>query len=86
MAIAYTTVFSHNGKKYRAFISKIEGLVNIHVPDQELHSVLPHGRFSFNPDKGFEINTPSLTEAQHLVITIISATELQHSNKINIPS
>jgi hypothetical protein len=79
MARTFTTTFYYNGKSYTAVISQIDGSMSIYVPDESLHSILPHGRVSIDAQKGLQINTPRLTPAQNLVLAILSAVELHLS-------
>jgi hypothetical protein len=79
MARAFTTTFFYNGKIYTAVISQINGSLTIYIPDETLHSLLPDGRISFNPQQGIKIDTPQLSPAQDLLISILSVIETQHS-------
>ena len=79
MARAFTTNFSYNGNTYTAVISQVNGSITIYIPDETLHSLLPEGRISFNPQQGIKIDAPELSPAQELVISILSALETQHS-------
>lgn len=76
MARAFTTSFSYNGHSYTAVISQLDGSVNIYVPDESLHGVLPAGKASFHSDKGLPIDQPRLNPVQHLLLTILTSVEL----------
>lgn len=79
MARVFTTTFLYTGKTYTAVISQIDGSVSIFLPDESLHSILPQGRITLDAQKGLKINTPKLTPAQNLVLTILSAVELHYA-------
>jgi len=75
MARAFTSTFTYEGKNYTAVITQIYGSVSIYVPDERLHHILPQGKFTFNPAQGVKIDTPKLSPAQNLVLSILSAVE-----------
>jgi hypothetical protein len=79
MARVFTTTFINNGKTYTAVISQIDGSISIYVPDESLHSILPKGRISIDAQKGLKIDTPEITPAQNLVLTILSTVEIHYS-------
>ena len=81
MARAFTTQFSHHDKAYTAVITQIDGSVSFYVPDESLHHIIPQGRFSFNPQQGLLISTPSLDPLQNLVLDIFMAMELQNQKQ-----
>ena len=81
MARAFTSSFAYENKSYTAVITQIDGSVGIYVPDESLHHILPKGKFTFDPAQGFKIDTPRLSPAQQLILSILSAVELQSSGK-----
>jgi hypothetical protein len=80
MAKAFTTSFSFSGKLHTAVIYQSEGCMIIYLPDESLHTILPDGKFSFNPEKGLKIDTPRLTPAQNLVLKVLTAMEMDNSS------
>lgn len=81
MARTFTTLFSYSGNIYTAVISHVNGTINIYVPDESLHDILPNGRANFNPQEGFTIDTPRLSSAQKLVLHILSSIEKQNETE-----
>ncbi|HVF97721.1 MAG TPA: hypothetical protein VM871_10380 [Flavisolibacter sp.] len=72
MARVSTTSFSYKGKLYTAVVSQVDGAVNIYVPDEDLHGILPNGKASFHPAQGLKIDRPRLSPAQHLLLNILT--------------
>jgi hypothetical protein len=79
MAKAFTTSFSYCGKLYTAVIYQSDGCMIIYLPDESLHSILPDGKYTFNPAKGFAIDTPRLTPAQNLILRVLTALDMDNS-------
>lgn len=67
MARVFTTSFSYNGHSFAAVISQIGGVLNIYVPDESLHGILPQGRASFNPEQELMTDQRRLSPAERLV-------------------
>ena len=82
MARAFTTLFSYNGKSYMAVISQLDGSVNIYVPDESLHGILPAGKATFHSDKGLPIDQPRLSPVQHLLVNILTSVELSVKERL----
>lgn len=75
MARAFTVNFFYKDKTYTAVISQLDGSMSIYVPDETLHSILPHGKFTFKTQQGIRVDTPQLLPAQDLVVTILGVIE-----------
>lgn len=75
MARVFTTEFQYNGATYTALITQIDGSISISIPDTKLHSLIPNGKAVFTKDKGLELSSPQLTEAQSLMVSILAAIE-----------
>lgn len=82
MARTFTTLFPHNGKTYTAVISRIDGAVNIYVPDESLHHLLPGGKAVYRPAQGLPIDTPRLNPTQHLLLKILTSMEEPAGNDV----
>lgn len=83
MARVFTTSFSYNEKIYTAVISQIDGSLSIYVPDESLHTILPKGKVTFNPEIGLKIDRPRLSREQHLVLNILTSIELQKTPSLD---
>lgn len=77
MARTFTTFFPYHGSTYTAVISHQDDAVNIYLPDESLHAILPNGKATYHLQQGLQIDVPKLSAAQHLVLTIVIAME-QH--------
>jgi hypothetical protein len=75
MARTFSTLFSYNGQTYTAVISNFDGTVNIYVPDETLHHILPRGKASCNLSQAFKIDAAKLSPAQHLILSILNSIE-----------
>ena len=75
MARAFTINFPYNGSTYTAVITQTDGSITIYIPDETLHSILPQGKVSFNPQQGIQVDTPRLKPAQDLIVTILGVAE-----------
>lgn len=75
MARVFTTLFSHNGASYTAVISNLGNAVNIYIPDESLHHILPDGKGSYHPAEGLKIDTPRLSPAQRLMLNVLASIE-----------
>lgn len=81
MAQALTSTFTYEDKNYTAVITQIDGSISIYVPDSSLHRILPGGKFTFNPEQGIKVDTPRLSPAQNLVLSILAAVEAQNETQ-----
>lgn len=75
MARAFTINFPYNDREYTAVITQAKGSISIYIPHEELHSVLPEGRLSFNPQEGLHFDAAQLKPAQNLITTVLGALE-----------
>lgn len=75
MARAFTINFPYNGSTYTAIITQIDGSITIYIPDETLHSILPQGKISYNPQQGIQVDSPRLKPAQDLIVTILGVIE-----------
>jgi hypothetical protein len=84
MARVFTTSFYFNGKSYTAVVSQLDGKMNIYVPDENLHSIIPNGKATFHPDQGMKIDRTLPVSLQDLLLNIIISIEvfLKESSKI----
>jgi hypothetical protein len=91
MVRLFTIPFTYQEQTYSAIVS-ITGVdgsttVNIVLPDESLHHILPEGKFSFNAQEGMLLNYPRFSAAQDLLIAVLVAIEEynrqnQHSPKL----
>ena len=77
MARIFTTEFKYKRKPYIAVISRIATSVHIYVPDENLHSIIPNGKFTYELQEGPKINTPGFNQTWQLVLRIISTIDLE---------
>ncbi|HVF81298.1 MAG TPA: hypothetical protein VM884_05170 [Flavisolibacter sp.] len=84
MGRIFTTTFLNNGEPYTAVISQIDGSMSIFLPDESLHTILPQGRISIDAQKGLKIDTPHLSPAQKLVLSILSTLEIHNSPALKV--
>lgn len=75
MARAFTINFPYNGSTYTAVITQTDGSITIYIPDETLHSILPLGKVSFDPQQGIQVDSPRLKPAQDLIVTILGVAE-----------
>lgn len=75
MARTFTTDFFYNNNTYTAVITQSAESINIYVPDESLHEILPAGRATYNPQEGLPIDSFRLSKAQHLVLNILTSME-----------
>ena len=75
MARAFTINFNYNSKTYLAVISQVKTSINIYIPDETLHSILPQGKISFNLQDGIHVDTPELKPAKDLIVTVLGVLE-----------
>ncbi len=80
MARVFTTTFHYQEKSYTAVISQIGGSLTIYIPEETLHSILPAGRVSFNLKDGIHIDTPQLSPAQDLIVSVLGTIEAKNTN------
>lgn len=75
MARTFTTLFSYNGENYTAVISQLNGTTSIYVPDESLHDILPAGKATYQTAQGLKIDTPTLSPAQRLILSVLTSIE-----------
>jgi len=79
MARLFTVPFHYKEQTYTAVISLTHcngnHTVTIHLPDESLHPVLGSDTVSFDAEKGLPIDSPTITPAQELLISILIAVE-----------
>lgn len=75
MARTFTTLFVYNGKTYTAVISNFDGIVNIYIPDESLHQILPRGKASYSLAEYLKPGEQHLTAAQRLIHCVLASTE-----------
>ena len=75
MARVFTINFPYKDNTYTAVITQLDGSINIYIPDEKLHTLLPQGRISFDPAQGIPIDAPQLKPAQDLIVTVLGAIE-----------
>ena len=73
MARTFSTLFSYNGKAYTAVISQHDGTVNIYIPDESLHHILPGGKASYKTAEGPEIDKLHVSAAQKIILGVLSS-------------
>ena len=79
MARVFTSNFNYNDRSYIAVISEKEGAVSIYIPDEDLQTLLPDSRISFNPEEGFQSDVQLNEKAKHLLRSILEQTEIKLS-------
>jgi hypothetical protein len=77
MSRVFTTLFKYKRKLYMAVISHIGTSVHIYVPDENLHSIIPNGKFTYDVQEGPRMDTLRFTQTRRLVLRIISSIDLQ---------
>ena len=79
MARLFTVSFDYKEQTYTAVISLTHcngnHTVTIHLPDESLHPILGSDTISFDAEKGLPIDSPAITPAQELLISILIAVE-----------
>ena len=85
MARLFTTLFQYNDKTYTAIITEIDGSIGISIPNTDLHTILPNGKAVYSHDEGLEISTPEITEAQSLMVAILTSLEKGRNLKKGVP-
>lgn len=64
-----------------AVVAPIESIISVYIPDESLHHIVPHGRFSFDNEESLAIDTAGLTPLQNLIRDVRMAIELQPGAK-----
>jgi hypothetical protein len=82
MARTFTTSFYYNGNIYTAVISQLDGALNIYIPDESLHNILPGGKASYKLAEGLKIDRPHLSPAQHVLLSVLSSIEEQKESRL----
>jgi hypothetical protein len=85
MARLFTTPFAYQNQTYTAVVSITQcsgtHTVMIHFPDPSLHQIVPGGTVSFDAEKGLPLDNPTLTPAQQLLLSVLTAIE-QHDERL----
>lgn len=76
MARTFTVLFHHDHREYTAIVSQLRDSVCIYIPDQSLHHILPQGRFSYETQKGPNLDSRSRSPVQALMQDVLAAIEL----------
>lgn len=87
MARSYTVSFTHKNKPFIAVVAaELQHAIGVYIPDESLHHILPHGRFTYDAEQGLDINKNGLTPQQSVMIDVLAAIELQtkthHTDKV----
>ena len=83
MARVFTTSFVYDGEMYTAVISHTNDTINIYVPDEAFHDILPSGKVTYYPEQGLEIDTFKLSKSQHLILNILTSIEHKYEFVLN---
>ncbi len=79
MPRTFTITFSHNNHSYLAVVTHLQTAICIYIPDESLHYTVPHGRFTYDLEQGLNLSSFHTKAAQHLMLDVIAAIELQMS-------
>lgn len=75
MPRCFTVTFNYNHNTYTAVVSQLQDSVCLYLPDESLHYLLPHGRFSFGLERPFDVQVGQRSLAKNLLLVVIAAIE-----------